>query len=119
MAIITGESVQFGTSDQRTVIGIVQSENNNNSAEVVEIKNEAGQVELQKAVSKTNEKTFEAIFLVNVTPPAAGTILTIGTGETAWTGIVTASNITRANAEYTKVSITAQKKDSANLVAYA
>lgn len=116
---ITGESVQFGTSDQRTVIGIVQSENDNNSAELVEIKNESGQVELQKAVSKTNEKTFEAIFLVGVTPPAAGTVLTIGTGETAWTGLVTASNKIRGNSDYTKVSITAQKKDAAVLVPYA
>ncbi|OQA81112.1 MAG: hypothetical protein BWY31_03811 [Lentisphaerae bacterium ADurb.Bin242] len=118
MSELTGETVEFGTGENRT-IGIIQSENDNNSAEVAEIRDETGKIVLQKAYSKSNEKTFEAIFMVGVTPPAAGTALTIGSGETAWTGIVTASNITKSNTEFTKVSITAQKKDSATVVAYA
>lgn len=116
MSTLTGETVEFGTDENRT-LGIIQSESDNNSAEVAEIRDETGKIVLQKAYSKSNEKTFEAIFLVGTTPPAAGTVLTIGEG--IWNGIVTASNISKSNTEFTKVSITAQKKDDATAVAYA
>lgn len=117
MSTLTGTEVEFGTGENAS-IGIIQSENNNNSAEVAEIKDETGKVILQKAFSKSNEKTFEAIFKVGTTPPAAGTVLTIASTP-EWKGIVTASNITKSNTEFTKVSITAQKKDEAAVVAYA
>ena len=44
---ITGESVQFGVGENRT-IGIVQSENDNNSAEVAEARDENGKVIVQR-----------------------------------------------------------------------
>ncbi len=116
---ITGSEVVFGTDERRT-IGIVQTENDNNSAEIAEIRGEDGKILVQKATSKTREMTFEAIFLSGVTPPAAGATVTIAAGtENEWTGIVTASNITKSNNDWVKVSITAQKKDSAVLVPYA
>ena len=42
----------------------------------------------------------------------------IGSGNDAWTGIVTKSTITKSNRDFTKVSITAIRKDSAVNVAY-
>lgn len=113
---ITGESVEFGVGVNRT-IGIVQSENDNNSAEVAEARDESGKVVVQKAYSVSRERTFEALFLAGTTAPTAGTVLTIGT-EPAWTGIVTSANITKSNTDFVKISITASKKDSAALLAY-
>ncbi len=115
---LTGASVEFGVGVNRT-IGVVQSETNNNSAETAEIRDETGKIALQKAYSKASERTFEAIFLAGTTPPTAGSVITVGTGNDAWTGIVTAANITRANTDFTKISITASHKDAAVLVAYA
>ena len=51
-------------------------------------------------------------------PPEAGTVVTIGTGESSWQGIVTSSNKTYSNTDFAKVSITASRKDSSVLVAY-
>ena len=115
---LTGASVEFGVGVNRT-IGVVQSENNNNSAETAEARDENGKVFFQKAYSKSSERTFEVIFLAGTTPPTAGSVITIGSGTDAWTGIVTAANITKANTDFTKISITASHKDSAALVAYA
>ena len=111
---LTGESVEFGVGENRT-IGIVQSETENNSAEVAEARDENGKVFIQKAYSKSCEKSFEALFLAGTTAPAAGTVITVG----EWTGIVTSANITRSNTDFTKISITASHKDTATLVAYA
>ena len=112
---LTGASVEFGVGVNRT-IGVVQSETNNNSAETAEARDENGKVFVQKAYSKATERTFEAIFLAGTTPPTAGSVITI---DGSWTGIVTAANITRANTDFTKISITASHKDDAALVAYA
>ena len=115
---LTGASVEFGVGVNRT-IGVVQSETNNNSAETAEARDENGKVFVQKAYSKSSERTFEAIFLAGTTPPTAGSVITIGSGNDAWTGIVTAANITRANTDFTKISTTASHKDAAVLVAYS
>ena len=117
MSTLTGETVTFGT-DQNASIGIVQSEGTSGSAEIAEIRDETGKIVLQKAYSTSSEKTIEAIFQSGTTPPAAGSLLTIGSGNDAWTGIVTKSTITKSNRDFTKVSITATRKDSAANIAY-
>ena len=118
MSALTGEMVTFGT-DENAAIGIVQSEGTSGSAEIAEIRDETGKIVLQNAYSTASEKTIEAVFKSGTTPPAAGSVLTIGTGNDAWTGIVTKSSITRSNRDFTKVSITAISKDSAPNIAYS
>ncbi|MBO4649162.1 MAG: hypothetical protein J5806_13500 [Lentisphaeria bacterium] len=118
MSSLTGEMVSFGV-DAESAIGIVQNAGTNDSAEIAEIRDETGKIVFQKAYSKTSEKTFEAIFKAGTTPPAAGTVLTVGTGNNAWSGIVTKSSITRSNRDFTKVSITAVRKDDATTAAYS
>lgn len=117
MSELTGEMVSFGV-DENSAIGIVQSSGTNESAEIAEIRDESGKIVFQKAYSKSSEKTFEAIFTTGTTPPAAGTLLTIGSGNNAWSGIVTRSSITKSNKDFTKVSITAIQKDNAVSAAY-
>lgn len=113
MADEAGSTLVFGVGAQAT-IGIVQSMSRNKSAEVAEARDENGKVIAQKAYSKTEEVSIEALIQTGVTPPDAGTIITIDTVEY----LVTASNITASNTEFNKVSITANKKDSAVLTAY-
>ena len=114
---ITGESVIFGVGVNRT-LGIIQSESDNDSTEVSEVRGEDGKVLLMKAYSQSRERTFEALILNGAEPPAAGTVVTIGSGESSWQGLVTSCNKTYSNTEHAKVSITASKKDAAVLVAY-
>ena len=118
MSSLTGEMVSFGV-DAESTIGIVQNAGTSDSAEIAEIRDETGKIVLQKAYSKTSEKTFEAIFKAGTTPPAAGTVLTVGSGNNAWSGIVTKSSITKSNRDFTKVSITAVRKDDATSAAYS
>ena len=109
---LTGEIISFGTSDYRNVIGIVQSEVSKGTAEIAEARNEEGKVFVMKAYSKTNEKTFEALFASGTTPPEAGKSITVG----GWQGIVTHSSITRSNTSFTRISITAVCKDDASIL---
>ena len=107
MSSLTGEMVSFGV-DAESTIGIVQNAGTSDSAEIAEIRDETGKIVFQKAYSKTSEKTS-----------AAGTVLTVGTGNSAWSGIVTKSSITKSNRDFTKVSITAIRKDDATSAAYS
>lgn len=110
----TGVAVQFGVGAERT-LGVIQSETENNSAEVAEARDENGQVIVQKAYSKSTERTIEALFITGTAAPAAGTVITIGD----WTGLVTSANITKSNTDFVKMSITATHKDNATLLAYS
>ena len=118
MSELTGEMVSFGVDEERT-IGIVQSAGTSTSAEIAEIRDETGKIILQKAYSKSLERTFEAIFCSGTTPPEAGTLLTVGSGNNAWSGIVTRSSITKSNRDFTRVTITAVRKDNSVTVACA
>lgn len=114
---ITGESVTFGVGVNRT-LGVIQSESDNTSTETAEARDENGKVIVTKAYSNSRERTFEALMLNGAPPPEAGTVVTIGTGESSWQGIVTSSNKTYSNTDFAKVSITASRKDFSVLVAY-
>jgi hypothetical protein len=95
--------------------GIFQSVNHNDSAEVAEARGADGKVIEQKAYSVTNEKQFEALIDSEVaTLPGIGEALTVGT----WEGIITSVSLTESNTEYQKLSVTAQKKDSATIVGF-
>ncbi len=102
------------------LIGVVQSQSDNDSVEIVYAKDENGKVIESKAVSKTEEKQVEALIDSSiVTPPAAGTTLVFGEGASAWTGLVKSVNKTRPAGDFNKMSLTVEKKDNSNLVPYA
>ena len=109
-----GVTIEFGVGTNRT-LGVIQSETENNSADVAEARDESGRVIVQKAYSKSTERSFEALFIAGTAAPAAGTVITVG----EWTGLVTSANITRSNTDFVKMSITATHKDNATLVAYS
>ena len=106
---LTGASVTFGTENYRDVIGIVQSESSKTTASMAEARDEEGKVIAMKAYSKSCEKTFEALFCAGTNPPEAGTLITVG----SWNGIVTQATVTKANTEFTKITISAVMKDNA------
>ena len=108
---LTGGIISFGTDNYRSIIGIVQSETSKESAEIAEARNEDGKVFLMKAYSKTSEKTFEALFAAGTTPPEVGKSITVG----SWSGIVTQATVTRSNTDFTRISITAVRKDTASI----
>ena len=98
--------------------GIFQSVSHNDSAEVAEARGADGKVIEQKAYSVTNEKQFEALIDSAETAtaiPVIGETLTVGD----FTGIITSVSLTESNTEYQKLSVTAQQKDSASVVAIA
>lgn len=66
----------FGT-DSSTTYGVVQSKNNNRSAEVAEARNHVGKVIAQNAYSKSDEVQFEVLFDSTVTLPGVGTKITM------------------------------------------
>jgi len=107
-------TIEFG-ADPNETIGVVQSCTINSSVETAEARDEKGKVIEQRAYSKTEERQYEALFKVGTEPPAAGTEIVDGN----WKGLVTASNKTKTNTDYVKISITAQHKDSATHVIYS
>ena len=103
----------FGTDDDATY-GVVQNKNNNKSAEVAEARDHLGRVIAQRAYSIGDEVQFEVLFDSDATLPVPGTTITVDSVEY----LVIACNVTEANTEFKKVSITATKKDSATLTEY-
>lgn len=114
MADEAGSKLVFGVGAQAS-IGIVQSMTESNSAEIAEARDENGKVIALKAYSTTKELSIEALIQTGVTPPAAGTLVTIDTVPY----LVTSCKITASNNEFSKISLTANKKDSAVLSAYS
>lgn len=108
-----GSTIAFGVGAEAT-IGIVQSTNNNSTAEVAEARDENGKVIAMKAYSVSKEVTVEALIASGATPPAAGTSCTLD----GVTGVVTASNVTKSNTDFQKVSVTIKLSDNASVLAY-
>lgn len=102
----------FGT-DSSTTYGVVQSKSLNKSAEVAEARDHEGKVIAQKAYSKGHELQMEVLFDSEAELPEAGETITVDAVEY----LVTSCNETSSNTEYKKASITATKKDDAELTA--
>ncbi len=112
--------LKFGT-DENATIGIIQSESRNESVEVSEARDASGKIIEQRGYSKTEERQFEALLDASVTLPAIGTEITItdgSEGAVEWKAIITSLQKTFSNSDYAKISLTAQKKDNASVVAY-
>lgn len=109
----------WGAPDMRDAIGIVQSCGVNSSQENAEARNESGQVMELRSYSQTAELSIEALVTKGKVPPKAGEKVTIPDGDLAGDYLCTSSNITKANTDYQKVSVTLQKKDSASIVPYS
>ncbi len=109
-------AVQFGVVSGGAW-GIFQSAEVARKADVKEVIDEDGYAVEQKAVSIEETRTFDAMLVVNATPPDAGEVLTLAD---TWTGLVTEATLSSDNGtHWKKYKITASRKDSANLTAYA
>lgn len=117
---MAGETIVFGVTPMEN-IGVIQSHNTSESLEVAEAKGPDGKVIEQKGYSKTEEHQIEALFAAGTNPPAIGTVVTVAAteSEAGWSGIVKSRAVNRSNSDYVKISMTVERKDQANLVAYA
>ena len=100
----------FGTDDDATY-GVVQNMSDNGAAEIAEARDHVGKVIKQKAYSKSKEKQFEVLFDSGATLPEPGDTVTIDLVEY----LVSSCNVTSSNTDFKKASITAVKKDAADL----
>ncbi len=103
----------FGV-DKIEEVGVVQSIRDNDTVEVAEARDEDGQVMERRAYSNSREVSIEALIRIDKPLPKAGSTLTIEEK----TFLVTAVNRVKNNTGYRKVSLTASRKDSEEIVTY-
>lgn len=109
-------TLEWGAPDLRAAVGIVQSCGENSTEEHAEAKDEQGKTIELRSYSSGDELSVEALITTGVTAPKAGMKVTIASGDYAGDYLCTSANKTRSNTDYTKVSITLTRKDSAAIV---
>ncbi len=114
-----GAQISFGVPEMPS-IGIIQSDNVSESAEIAEARGPDGKVIEQRAYSKTEEHQIEALFQEGTEPPKIGQVVDVAATETepGWRGIVKSRSKNKTNTDYVKLSLTIERKDQAELVAY-
>lgn len=106
-------SLSFGVTSTGGY-GVLQSATKTSTAEIADARNAEGKVTDQKAYSKTNEVSAEALFN-GETLAEAGAELTVG----GLAGLITNISKSESNTDFQRVSVTVQKKDAATLSAYS
>lgn len=109
---MAGEEFVWGTLADRS-FGVVQSDNENDSAEIAEERDHQGKVIVQKAYSVAKERRVNVLIDSEKELPKAGETVTIGGVEY----LVSSCEKTGEGEGFQKATIVGTKKDSADLQA--